>query len=188
MVQGLDFDRHSKTNAAIQTSPMSEKYLEYSSTLWNVINTLWFWKTPEKEKNVNKRMENIYTTGHYGREEQTEYIQVRLSCYIWGRNIAHSFNSLWSKWEATVFILILQIRKSGMKQKSSQCGGEKLQVYRSNDWVRTGRLSRRKLCFNLSFERRTRLFFVSVLQESCELPNNHVVICNDHFHAYRILF
>ena len=188
MVQGLDFDRHSKTNAAIQTSPMSEKYLEYSSTLWNVINTLWFWKTPEKEKNVNKRMENIYTTGHYGREEQTEYIQVRLSCYIWGRNIAHSFNSLWSKWEATVFILILQIRKSGMKQKSSQCGGEMLQVYISNDCVRTGRLSRWKLCFNLSFERRTRLFFVSVLQESCELPNNHGVICNDHFHAYRILF
>ena len=26
-------------------------------------------------------MENIYTTGHYGREEQTEYIQVRLSCF-----------------------------------------------------------------------------------------------------------
>ena len=71
-------------------------------------------------------MENIYTTGHYGREEQTENIQIRLSCYIWVRNIAHSFNFLWSKWEATVFILILQIRKSGMKQKSPQHGGEKL--------------------------------------------------------------
>lgn len=77
--------------------PISEKYLEYSSALWNVINMLWFWKIPEKEKNVNKRMENIYTSVHYGiRSMGRKYTNKIELIHLGQETLAHSsLNSLW---------------------------------------------------------------------------------------------
>lgn len=60
-------------------------------------------------------MENIYTSVHYGiRSMGRKYTNKIELIHLGKETLAYSsLNSLWSKWEASVPIIILQIEKSG---------------------------------------------------------------------------